>query len=428
MQLNKDQEYTFEVVKTGRNVFITGQGGVGKSELVKKISEWYEERGKCIHVTALTGIAALNIKGKTLHRWAGIGLGEGKPEDLLRKVRRHPKGRANWSNTSILVIDEVSMLSPELFTKLDYIGRNIRGINAPFGGMQLIFCGDFCQLGPVPVDAYCFESPLWAECDFTVCYLRENMRQSDELFQKMLAEIRMGYASEETRGILRSRLDTHVGTEEIKPTKLFSNRASVDEINIKELKKLENGDTKTQLYIAFDDVTEGDYSEEQRETFLGLLEKSYQARKNLYLKVGAQVMLIANLEPEAGLVNGSRGVVVGFEVINENENRPVVKFLNGITRLMVHHMWEFEIDDDIMLTRSQIPLILAFAATVHKAMGLTIDCIEVDLGNTIFAKGQFYTALSRVKSLEGLSITQLNFNKLLCDPKVRAFYEALDKK
>lgn len=428
MQLNKDQDTAFEIVKTGQNVFITGQGGVGKSELVKKICEWFEERGKCIHVTALTGIAALNVKGKTLHRWAGIGLGEGKPDDLLRKVRRHPKGRANWVNTAILVIDEVSMLSPELFTKLDYIGRNIRMIDAPFGGMQLIFCGDFCQLGPVPVDAYCFQSPLWAECDFAVCYLRENMRQSDGLFQKMLSEIRMGYASDETRRVLRSRIDCKVGTDEIKPTKLFSNRASVDEINIKELKKLVEGDDKTQLYTAFDDVTEGDYTDEQRETYIGSLEKSCQARRQLYLRVGAQVMLIANLEPEAGLVNGSRGVVIGFEVINETENRPVVKFLNGLTRLIIHHLWEFEIDDEITVKRSQLPLILAFASTIHKSQGLTIDCIEVDLGDTIFAKGQFYTALSRVKSLEGLSITQLNFDRMICDPRVRGFYEALEKK
>ena len=123
-------------------------------------------------------------------------------------------------------------------------------------------------------------------------------------------------------------------------------------------------------------------------------------------------MLIANLEPEAGLVNGSRGVVVEFEVINETENRPVVKFLNGLTRLITHHLWEFEINDEIVVKRSQLPLILGFASTIHKSQGLTIDCIEVDLGNTIFAAGQFYTALSRVKSLEGLKAAKYQYKSL----------------
>jgi ATP-dependent DNA helicase PIF1 len=141
--------------------------------------------------------------------------------------------------------------------------------------------------------------------------------------------------------------------------------------------------------------------------------------------VGAQVMLIYNLDPDAGLVNGSRGVVINFEFISEEERRPVVKFLNGLSRVITHHVWDFEISDDILLTRSQLPLILAFANTCHKAQGLTLDCVEVDLGDTIFAPGQFYTALSRVRSLEGLSITQINFDKLICDAKVRDFYEKL---
>lgn len=425
MQLNTAQSKALDIVSQGKNVFITGQGGVGKSELIKHIRILYENRGVVIHVTALTGIAALNIKGSTLHRWAGIGLGDLKPDDLLRKVRRHPKGKANWLNTSVLVIDEVSMLSPELFVKLDFIGKALRRSSDPFGGIQLIFCGDFCQLPPVKIDAYCFESPLWVLCNFQVCYLTENMRQSDEVFQKMLSEIRIGYASKETREILRSRIGVKVGTDEIQPTKLFSNRDSVDQINIKALKELSKEDNPTQLFAAFDDVTEGNYTDDQKQYYLGSLEKCCQARKDLYLKVGAQVMLIFNLDPDAGLVNGSRGVVIEFEFISEEERRPVVKFLNGLSRVITHHVWEFEISDDVIVSRSQIPLILAWGSTCHKAQGLTLDCVEVDLGDTIFAPGQFYTALSRVRSLEGLSITQINFDKLICDPKVREFYEKL---
>jgi len=428
MQLNKGQTDALDVIETGQNVLITGQGGVGKSELIKKVRILYEERGKVIHVTALTGIAALNVKGSTLHRWAGIGLGDKKPDELLRKVRRHPKGKANWLNTSILIVDEVSMLSPELFTKLDYIGKNLRRSDSVFGGIQLIFCGDFCQLGPVKVDAYCFESLLWEQCNFVICHLTENMRQSDALFQKMLSEIRMGYASNETKEILRSRIGATVGTDEIQPTRLYSNRASVDEMNIKALRKLTTPENPTQLFEAYDNVTDGSYNEEQRENYIGMLEKCCQARKELYLKVGAQVMLINNLDPDAGLVNGSRGVVTSFEFINENERRPVVKFLNGISLLITHAVWDFEIDDLTTVSRSQLPLILAWGMTLHKCQSMTIDAIEIDLGDTIFAPGQFYTGLSRVRSLEGLSITQLNFDKLICDPKVREFYEKLEKK
>jgi ATP-dependent DNA helicase PIF1 len=426
MKLNKGQQDALEVIETRQNVLITGQGGVGKSELIKHIRTLFEGRGKVIHITALTGIAALNIKGSTLHRWAGVGLGEGKPDDVLKKVRRHPKGKANWLNTAILIIDEVSMLSPELFVKLDYIGRNIRRSDRPFGGIQLIFCGDFCQLGPVKVDAYCFESPLWQVCQFQVCHLKENMRQSDAMFQKMLSEIRMGYASPETKEILRSRIGAKVGTDEIQPTRLYSNRASVDEINMKELKKLPTLDNPTQLFTAFDDVSPGEYTEDQRENYIGMLEKCCQAKKKLYLKVGAQVMLIHNLDPDAGLVNGSRGVITEFELINEEEKRPIVKFLNGIERIITHVLWDFEISDDLVVSRFQIPLILGFSATIHKSQSLTIDCVEVDLGDTVFAPGQFYTALSRVRSLEGLSITQINFDKMICDPKVREFYEKLE--
>lgn len=423
MYLNVGQLNALRLAETRQNLFITGQGGVGKSELIKHIKQSFEDKRKVCFITALTGIAALNIKGMTLHRWAGIGLGEEKQEDLLRKVKKNPKGHSNWFNTSVLVIDEVSMLSPELFTKLDYIGRNIRRSSAPFGGIQLIFSGDFCQLGPVKIDAYCFESPLWNKCNFKICYLTENMRQADANFQKLLSEVRLGYASQTTKDLLSARIGVNVGTDEIRPTKLYSNRASVDEMNLKELKKLR---TPVQVFNARDNITPGKYDDAKKENYLGVLEKTCQARKKLHLKIGAQVLLISNIDPDAGLVNGSRGVITSFEVVNENEYRPIVKFMNDIVRTITHVVWELEITDSITVSRSQIPLILAFGITTHKAQSLTIDCIDVDLGNTIFAPGQFYTALSRVRSLEGLSISQLNFDKLICDPKVRDFYEHLD--
>jgi len=431
MKLNEGQSKALDVILSRQNVFLTGQGGVGKSELIKHVRERFEEMGKVVGVTALTGIAALNIKGSTLHRWAGIGLGESEPDVLLSKVRKHPKGKANWFNTSVLIVDEVSMLSPKLFTKLDYIGKNIRRCYAPFGGLQLIFCGDFCQLGPVKIDAYCFEAPLWDECGFVICHLTENMRQTDAEFQKLLSGARMGFLSPQHKDMLRSRIGAVVGNDEIRPTKLFSDRDSADAVNMKELKRLKADGNPLYAFDASDNIVSErprKFSEDETKNYIGLLEKTCQAKRELILRVGAQVMLISNLEPDAGLVNGSRGVVIAFELINEKESRPEVKFLNGITKLITHHMWDFEVGDDIRISRTQLPLILAFACTCHKAQGLTLDCVEANLGDSIFAPGQFYTALSRVRSLEGLSLTQVNFDKLTCDPKVRDFYEKLEAK
>jgi ATP-dependent DNA helicase PIF1 len=420
--LNSGQELALKAVESGRNVFITGQGGVGKSELVKRIQGMFYEKGKCIAVTGLTGIAALTINGYTVHRWAGIGLGDDNIDVLFTKVSRNPNARRNWMNTHSLVIDEVSMLSPELFVKLDQLGRRIRRIDKPFGGIQLIFCGDFCQLGPVKINTYCFESPLWDTCKFQVCYLTENMRQSDAKFQKMLGEIRLGYASQETKTALKERIGAKVGTMDIQPTRLFSNRSSVDQLNKNELEKI----STNSIHFEAIDTCNTSITAEQRKNYTGLLDKSCQGKKNLYLKVGAQVMLIANTAPDAGLVNGSRGVITGFKALTKTKSVPIVKFLNGVEDIVATHSWDYCINENTKMKRTQIPLILAWGSTIHKAQGLTIDCVEIDLGDTIFAPGQFYTALSRVKTLEGASITQLNFDKLLCDAKVREFYQNLD--
>lgn len=428
MELNEGQQIALKLIEDRNNVFLTGQAGVGKSELIKKIIEIYIGRGKTVGVTALTGIAAVNIKGVTLHRWAGIGLGTGTPADLLKKVRRKPKAKSNWLNSSLLIIDEISMMSPDLFVKIEFIARGIRKINAPFGGLQLLFCGDFCQLGPVSIDAFCFESPVWKSCCFRVAHLTENMRQNDPSFQRILGQIRMGHVSQEARELLNARVGAKVGTDEIKPTVLYPNRASADELNNKRLKAIPSENNPVHEFSSGDFITGNTKAldPDVEKDYYGLLDKSCQAKKTLRLKVGAQVMLIHNLDIECGLVNGSRGVVKSFHHISETETRPIVKFLNGMEILISHVTWDVDIADDIVVSRSQLPLILAFGATIHKCQGMTLDCVEVSLGDSIFTAGQFYTALSRVRSLGGLSIIDLNFDKVLCDPKARAFYEALE--
>lgn len=426
MQFNEGQQTALDVILDGQNVFLTGQAGVGKSEILKEVVHRYNEMGKKVGLTAMTGVAGSNLNGVTLHRWAGIGLGDGTPAEILKRVSKKPKAVANWKNSSLLIVDEISMLNPELFEKLDFLGRGIRRINAPFGGLQLLFCGDFCQLPPVKIDVYCFECATWEKCNFKVVHLTQNMRQNDPIFQKILSEVRMGFISQEGKEVLRSRVDAQVGTDEIRPTVLFSTRNSVDKFNSDKLKEIATENNPTHEFMAGDFITTTlNLNPDYEKQYYEFLDKSCQARKKLHLKVGAQVMLIHNLDIESGLINGSRGVVTEFKEFGLGVSRPVVKFLNGIEIVLQQMTWDVEISDDIVVSRSQIPLILAFGGTIHKCQGLTLDCVTLDLGDSVFAPGQFYTALSRVRDLKNASISALNFDKIVCDPRVRAFYDNL---
>jgi ATP-dependent DNA helicase PIF1 len=417
IKLNEEQQEVVDLIGDGCNVFLTGQAGTGKSEVIKYLTKLMTERGKVVAVTAMTGIAGLNVGGMTLHRWAGVELGEGEPEQLLRKVKKKPYAVKNWRNTSILIVDEVSMLTPDFMLKLDYVAKGVRAIRRAFGGLQILFCGDFCQLGPVKTDVFCFEGDVWPDCDFVICHLKKNMRQSDPLFQKILSEIRMGLVTDEARKVLESRVGAKVGTADIKPTKLYSLTDSANAYNVQQLNALEDSEIHEFKAVHWVNGFKKKYTAKEQKDFIGMLNKTCQARETLHLKKGAQVMLIHNYLIDAGLANGSRGVVTGFD-----HGRPNVKFLNGIEVLIKPCDWELHISDMTRVCRRQMPLILAWAGTIHKCQGLTIDCIEADLGSTVFADGQFYTALSRVRTLEGLSLTDLDFDRVLCNPKAREFY------
>jgi len=331
-----------------------------------------------------------------------------------------------WKQTSVLFIDEISMMSPDLFDKLETIARIIRHCGRPFGGMQVIISGDWCQLPAVDTDVMCFKARSWNTVINDVVYLRENMRQNDPVFQQILAEIRMGVVTDTARKVLQSRLHADVGTEDIKPTKLYSHRKVVDHINREKMSELILNDEKEeniiQRFTARDYIT----SEKQIPTkfhknWIANLNKSCSAQKVLDLCIGCQVMLIYNLDVEAGLVNGSRGAVVRFE-----EHRPVVKFINGIEMIIQVQEWDTFMSRGAKITRCQIPLILAWAVTIHRSQGATLDCVEIDLGETIFAPGQFYTGLSRVKALEYLSIVDLDFDGVKVDPEAEKFYYELE--
>jgi ATP-dependent DNA helicase PIF1 len=420
-KLNAEQLKALELIIKGENVFLTGQAGTGKSYILSVVKTELRKAGKDVAITSTTGCSGLIIGGTTIHRWAGIKRGELDFHELLARVRKNSFARKNWKLVNTLIIDEISMMPPDLFDKLEWIARQMRNDARPFGGIQIIISGDFCQLPPVKTDVFCFKARSWNTCiQSNTIYFKQNMRQSDREFQQLLSEIRTGEVTDMTKAILMSRIDFKVEKDGIQPTKLYSRRDDVDDLNELEIRKLISAENNVRRYGCKDIFDPPIENIKTRNMFTAIVDRDCQARKILDVAIGAQVMLVINLDIDAGLVNGSRGIVVRFE-----EQRPVVKFMNGIELIIKAHVWEFDIGEGIKISRIQIPLILSWAITIHKCQGSTLDCVEIDLGETIFDFGQFYTALSRVKTLDGLSITALDFKKVMAHPDVKSYYDDL---
>jgi ATP-dependent DNA helicase PIF1 len=421
--LTEDQQAAFDAIQEGRNVFLTGPAGTGKSYLLHYILD--HMKGKRIVLTAMTGCAALLIstqthKAKTLHSWAGIGLGKESATELCKKIRASYHSHKRWMCIDMLVIDEISMMSPELLEKLNTIAKTLRKSQKPFGGIQVLFVGDFYQLPPVTggtfgtETAFAFETPQWDEIIECSAHLTTISRQKDPQFQSLLNETRNGKLSKKSIELLKSRMIAY-DTEEIKPTLLFSRRADVDRINEKSLAAL-TGDRQTYDVRIVLGPKAGPVSSTAFEEFKKRAEKDAQYSVKLELAVGAQVMLIVNLDMDGGLVNGSRGIVVGFE-----GGYPLVKFRNGLTEKLDRHSWSLDDNDDVF--HSQIPLRLAYAVSIHKAQGATLDCALIDVGPSTFEYGQAYVALSRVKSIDSLYIKAFDPRVIKAHPKVIQFYE-----
>jgi ATP-dependent DNA helicase PIF1 len=431
--LTEEQKRAYDAIVAGKSIFLTGPGGTGKSFLLKYLYDTIPSMtGKQIAITAMTGCAALLIGrfAKTLHSWAGIGLGRDPANVLtvsIKKYSRYKKSKAwyRWLDTDILVIDEVSMLTPELLEKLDSIARSLRNCDKPMGGMQIVFVGDFYQLPPVMKDReteFVFESPLWKEIVQEVIQLTKILRQDDPVFQEILHEVRRGNVSEKSLRILMSRKDDSWRQRAIRPSLLYTRRAYVDMINQSNLKALPGRREIYKAETVFSPIqaTSG-YTESTPEVKFAIekMDKESVYMPELELAIGAQVMLLTNMNYEEGLVNGSRGVVVGFD----SDNLPLVQFNKGTPIPISHSKWESE--DLEGVSRKQIPLRLAYAITVHKAQGATLDCALIDIGTNTFEYGQAYVALSRVKNLESLYIWDIEPTAFKTHPKVVKFYERL---
>ena len=426
--LNPGQRAAYEAILAGSSIFLTGSGGTGKSFLISTLyNDVPNKTGKKVSLTALTGCASLLLhpKAKTIYSWAGIGLGRDPVPLLVANARKSRKAAYNWKSTDILVIDEVSMMTPDLFEKLDQVGRKMRkNEHTPFGGLQIVLVGDFFQLPPITHDgeplSFVFESPLWKDMRLQTYELTESVRQKDDVFRAVLEEARRGQLSKKSVRILAKRMDQDYSAEAIQPTMLFTRRAQVDLINISHLKKLT---TERQCFKASTTLESATMDEKDP-----LVQRSIEKLDNdaaysaeLILAIGAQVMLITNLAPEKGLVNGSRGVVVDFDKKNDIVT-PIVMFKNGRKLPITPTTWE--VPDMPGIKRQQIPLRLAYAITIHKSQGATLDCALIDVGSRTFEVGQAYVALSRVKDLESLYIHDLDPEAFRASDKVKAFYEA----
>ena len=420
--MNDDQIKILNLISTKKSVFITGPGGVGKSFLIKSIKSLLKKKLVC--VTALTGCAAILIDGTTLHSWSGLSpdIMDQSVEFIINNMKYKPKQR--WKKTQVLIIDEISMLSKDLFEKLNIIGQQIRKNNKPFGGIQIIVSGDFFQLPPIikgntiDSDKFCFCSSIWNDmfCNTTV-ELSKIMRQTDENFIKVLNKIRKGIIDKDVINMLESRVNLEY-INDIIPTQLYSMRHEVENINKMHLVELDN----IQVHKWSTEQLSGHHiNKNQQSILIKQWENDCQCEQKMFLAIGAQVVLLHNaFQEEYNLINGSRGVVIDFN----NDGDPIVQFIN-VTIEIPKHNWEFENHSyGLKYKIRQYPLKLAWALTIHKSQGMTLDCVIIDISN-VFEEGQAYVALSRVKYLDGLFIKNMNPSKIKANQTVLEYYESI---
>lgn len=399
------QAQALNLLKMGKNIFLTGAAGSGKTYLLNQYIRYLKSNHVSIAVTASTGIAATHLQGTTLHSWSGIGVKRQLTEKDLEKLLTTDRIKRNYKKTKVLIIDEISMLHKHQLDMVDTIARYILKSAEPFGGMQIVLCGDFFQLPPVSTDdaddiQFAFEADSWKTGNFHVCYLSEQHRQGNDPLLTILNDIREGTAGEHTKVPLRTRYKKEPEGS-TKATRLFSRNINVDAINEQELANL-SGKAKT--------------FKMQKSGFAVLVEnlkKSCLALEKLTLKIGAEVMFIRN-DTAGRYVNGTRCVVVGFD---KSEGWPVVKTYANEIIVASPEEWRYEENGTVRATLSQVPLRLAFAITIHKSQGMTLDAAEIDLGDA-FEPGMGYVALSRVRSLGGLKLMNLNDMALTVHPKV----------
>lgn len=424
--LNIDREDAIRIIETGENILITGNAGSGKTHLIK---EFARKSKRNVALTATTGIAALNLGGETVHRFLGMGI-TNRPEQadgIIKKLNKFKTSTKSWekmkwkvlSSLDTLVIDEVSMLRRDQFELIEIILSFVKNNPKPFGGIQIILVGDFLQLPPVITttqkkqyidleEPYCFQSTLWTYGKFSSINLTTSYRQSDEMFLQILDNIRIGNITDDIDRVMRSRINKKFDAD-IKPIKLFPYKVDVAAEN-----KLCLIAIKEPKYVSKAIYTGKPIDVE-------ILKKDIPAEDNLYFCKGAQIMMLTN-DPTDRWVNGELGIIIEADPV-------VIKLANGRVIEPELHKWERVIHklilgkwkQEVVATMTQYPFKLGYSVTIHKSQGLTLDYVETDLSKC-FTAGQAYVALSRVKTLDGLTLKGWNKKSIITDKKVLSFY------
>jgi len=413
--LNNDQLKALEQFKKNNNIFITGPAGTGKSVIIREIIKYCKENNFNYGVTATTGNAALLIGGRTIHSYLGIGLGNKSAKEL------YTYNRYNLSHTikklkilDVLIIDEISMLNLELFELISEYLCLIKSNKKPFGGIKIGISGDFCQLEPVTGE-YCFLSKIWNELNFEIIFLNKMVRQeNDKVFQKILRELRYGLCTDKTLEILKQCKNLNID-KDIIPSILYSKNIDVERINKIEFNKLLTQNKKSMIY----------------ELILPTLKKNHEKIKNwiksldiphtLELCVDAQIIITANIDQDKSIVNGTRGIIIDLL-----SDKVIIKTIDGFINHISYIKRNYAEDDDLYF--NYIPIKLAYALSIHKSQGTTLDAVEINIGKDIFASGQAYTAISRGKNLNNIIIKDICKESFILKDSVLNFYSKIDPK
>ncbi|MCB9814029.1 AAA family ATPase [Candidatus Nomurabacteria bacterium] len=397
------QERALDILKTGANVFLTGEPGAGKTYVINQYVAWLEAAGLNVAVTASTGIAATHIGGMTIHSWSGVGIKDMLTPYDLEQITTKERIVKRAKGAQVLVIDEISMLDGKILDMVDQVLRTIRKSEEAFGGIQVVCIGDFFQLPPVTRQGdmmrYAFECNAWLNLKPLICYITEQYRQEDEMLLGLLGSIRRNEIEEEHYTLLQEQKE--IAFEHIEPTRLYTHNADVDAVNSQKLSELPGAVHKFKM--------EG----KGKKPLIEGLAKNCLSPEMLLLKEDAMVMCTKN-NFEMGYVNGTLARVIRFE-----ESYPVIETMDGKEILMKTTTWELAEDGKVLASIEQLPLRLAWAITVHKSQGMSLDAAEIDLSKA-FVYGQGYVALSRVRSFDGLKILGMHPNALQVDPKIVA--------
>lgn len=407
------QKEAFAILEAGHNILLTGPAGSGKTFLLNKYIAYLKKKEIGVAVTASTGIAATHIGGRTIHSWAGIGIKDQLSSKEIQALTKKPYLKKQFEKVEVLIIDEISMLPAHRLDMVDQVCQAFKKNFFPFGGIQIVMSGDFFQLQPISSNAkkaeFVYQAKVWAAMDLRVCYLDEQHRQTDQQMGQILKSLREDKVSSETVQLLAGRMNQTLKTKN-RPVRLFTHNVDVDLINRAELEKIAAPEFSYRM------------SGDGEKKLVDSLKKNCLAPENLVLKQGALVMFVKNKfkDEKVVYVNGTAGTVVSFD-----ENHfPLVRLNSGEEILVVPDSWTIDDEQKVLAKITQLPLRLAWAITVHKSQGMTLEAAEIDLSHS-FGYGMGYVALSRLTSLAGLYLLGINDLAYKLDPRIFAYDKEL---